>query len=72
LGTDAEEELAAGIVATLQEPVKVPVSLPHLSAEVLANQYVTLYHGLIPSSAFAKNPMCAAMVHVATPERQSL
>jgi glycosyltransferase involved in cell wall biosynthesis len=72
LGTDAEETLAAGIVATLQEPVKVPVSLPHLSAEVLANQYVSLYHGLIPSSASAQNPMCAAMVHVATPERQSL
>jgi len=72
LGTDAEEALAEGIVATLQEPAKVPVSLPHLSAEVLANQYVSLYRGLIPSSASAQSPMCAAMVHVATPERQSL
>jgi len=71
LGTDAEEELAAGIVATLREPAKMPVSLPHLSAEVLANQYVSLYCGLIPSSASAQNPMCAALIQVA-PERQSL
>jgi hypothetical protein len=59
-------------VVTLQEPVKVPVCLPHLSAEVLANQYVSLYRGLIPSAASAQSSMCAAMAHVATPERQSL
>jgi glycosyltransferase involved in cell wall biosynthesis len=72
LGADAEVALATGIVATLQEPVKVPVSLPHLSAEVLANQYVSLYRGLTPSSASGQNPMCAALIRVATSERQSL
>jgi glycosyltransferase involved in cell wall biosynthesis len=71
LGTDAEEALAAGILATLQEPEKAPVSLPHLSAEVLANQYVSLYRGLIPSAVPAQNQMCTALIQVATPERQS-
>ena len=35
LGTDEEKKLAEGIVATLQEPVRKSVSLPHLSAEFL-------------------------------------
>jgi glycosyltransferase involved in cell wall biosynthesis len=72
LGTDAEVALVAGIVATLQEPTKVPVPLPHLSAEVLANEYVSLYRGLIPSPVSAQNPKCTALSQVATPERQSL
>ena len=49
LGRGEEEALAAAIHATLQEPQKDPLSLPHLSAEVLADQYLSLYRTLIPS-----------------------
>jgi glycosyltransferase involved in cell wall biosynthesis len=48
LGKGEEEALAAAIQAALQEPQKDPLSLPHLSAEVLADQYVSLYRTLIP------------------------
>jgi hypothetical protein len=51
LGKGEEEALAAAIQVTLQEPQKDPLSLPHLSAEVLADQYVNLYRALIPSKA---------------------
>jgi glycosyltransferase involved in cell wall biosynthesis len=72
LGANEEEALATGIVAALQDPARVPISLPHLSAEVLANQYVTLYRKLIPSVAPVDNSTCTASVQLATPERQSL
>ncbi len=49
LGTDEEEALAAAMRAILQEPPKPPVSLPHLSSDVLARQYLDLYRQLIPS-----------------------
>jgi glycosyltransferase involved in cell wall biosynthesis len=48
LGKGEEEALAAAIQSVLQEPQKDPLSLPHLSAEVLADQYVSLYRTLIP------------------------
>jgi glycosyltransferase involved in cell wall biosynthesis len=51
LGKGEEEALAGAIKATLQEPQRKPLSLPHLSAEVLADQYVSLYRTLIPSKA---------------------
>ena len=51
LGKGEEEALAAAIQATLQEPQKYPLSLPHLSAEVLADQYVSLYRTLISTKA---------------------
>ena len=51
LGKGEEEALAAAIQGVLQEPQKEPLSLPHLSAEVLADQYVNLYRTLIPSMA---------------------
>jgi glycosyltransferase involved in cell wall biosynthesis len=71
LGPGEEEALAAVIWATLQEPPKEPVSLPHLSAEVLAHQYVGLYRQLIPSDMPLQDTQCTASLHAATPERQS-
>ena len=55
LGKDEEDALAAGIQAILQESLKKPISLPHLSADVLANQYVYLYRTLIPTPAPLQN-----------------
>jgi glycosyltransferase involved in cell wall biosynthesis len=49
LGTDEEDALGAAIWRTLQEPPKEPVLLPHLSAEVLAIQYLNLYRQLLPA-----------------------
>lgn len=49
LGIDEEESLAAAIRTTLQESPKEPISLPHLSADVLAHQYLAFYRKLIPS-----------------------
>jgi glycosyltransferase involved in cell wall biosynthesis len=72
LGANAEEALAAGILATLQEPANMPVSLPHLSAEVIADQYAELYRRLIPSVTPVKNAIDTASIQLATAERQSL
>jgi glycosyltransferase involved in cell wall biosynthesis len=69
LGKDEEEGLAAAIQAILQEPQKKPLSLPHLSAEVLANQYVSLYRTLIPSEAPLQNVDRTASTLGAAPER---
>jgi hypothetical protein len=69
LGKDEEERLAAAIRAILQEPQNKPLSLPHLSAEVLANQYLSLYRTLIPSEAPLKNVDRAASTLRSAPER---
>jgi glycosyltransferase involved in cell wall biosynthesis len=71
LGADAEEALATGIKITLDKPAKEPVPLPHLSAEVLANEYARLYRGLIPAAASAKCMACAASIQLVTADRQS-
>jgi glycosyltransferase involved in cell wall biosynthesis len=47
LGKDEEEALAAAIRITLQEPIRKPLPLPHLSAEILAKQYLALYRSLL-------------------------
>jgi hypothetical protein len=69
LGKGEEEALAAAIKATLQESPKKPLSLPHLSAEVLAYQYASLYHALIPSKAPLPIADRAVPGLGATPER---
>jgi glycosyltransferase involved in cell wall biosynthesis len=71
LEQDAEDAFAAGIVATLEEPANMPVSLPFLSAPVLAGQYVSLYRRLIPSVSSANNPSRTAMTELATSEGRS-
>ncbi len=68
LGEGEEKALAAEIQAILQGPQKKPLSLPHLSAEVLANQYVSLYRTLIPSEA--QDADRAAPTPGAVPERR--
>jgi glycosyltransferase involved in cell wall biosynthesis len=73
LGKDEEAGLAAAIQAILQEPENKPLSLPHLSAEVLADQYLSLYRTLIPSEAPLQNVDRAASTATAQPvaQRQS-
>ncbi len=51
LRKNAEESLAEAIVATLQEPARVPISLPQFSSPLLAKQYIELYRGLVAPSA---------------------
>jgi hypothetical protein len=70
LGKGEEEALAAGIQAILQEPQKKPLLLPHLSAEVLADQYLNLYRTLIPSEALLKNAGRVASTLAAPPESE--
>jgi glycosyltransferase involved in cell wall biosynthesis len=68
LGKGEEEALAAAIRATLQQPPGERVSLPHLSADVLANQYLNLYRTLIPSVILARNAECPPSMLAAIPE----
>jgi glycosyltransferase involved in cell wall biosynthesis len=70
LNADEEEALADAIRTSLQEPVKEPISLPHLSAECLASQYLDLYRKLIPSGISVREPRSNGLVHTAT-EMQS-
>lgn len=62
LRADAESALAAGIVTALHRPVQEPVTLPRLSAEVLAKEYARLYRGLIPGVATTKSVVYAASI----------
>jgi glycosyltransferase involved in cell wall biosynthesis len=70
LGKGEEEALAADIKAILQEPQRMPLSLSHLSADVLANQYVNLYRTLIPSKAPLQGSERAASTLGAAQERR--
>jgi glycosyltransferase involved in cell wall biosynthesis len=63
LGADEEASLAAAIWKTLQEPPREPVSQPHLSAEVLARQYLGLYRQLLPSEVSAQNTSSNRTLH---------
>jgi len=69
LGKHEEEGLAAAMQAILQEPQKKPISLPHLSAEVLAKEYVSLYRTLIRSADPLQNADRAASTLGAAPEK---
>jgi glycosyltransferase involved in cell wall biosynthesis len=69
LRTEDKETLANAIRTTLQQPAKQPVSLPHLSADVLACQYLDLYRQLIPSEIFVQSARCNGSAHTA-PEMQ--
>jgi len=55
LGRDEEEALAEAIRMTVEEAPKEPVSLPHLSADVLALQYLNLYRKLVRSEMPVRN-----------------
>jgi len=63
LGADEEEALADAIRASLQEQPREPVSLPHLSAECLATQYLDLYRKLVPSEMSVRGPRGNGSAH---------
>jgi glycosyltransferase involved in cell wall biosynthesis len=70
LGRGEEEALAAAIRTTLKEPRRGPVSLPHLSPVVLADQYVSLYRQFIPFKAAVHKTEYSAASHAVMPDRQ--
>ena len=67
LGRSMEEGFANAILAVMQRLRGAPVVLPHLSASVIAEQYVTLYRRLLKQCLIA----CASS-HPAVSERQSI
>jgi glycosyltransferase involved in cell wall biosynthesis len=67
LAEDEEEGLASAILAALQEPPNPPVKLPHLSAAVLAQQYLNFYQRLLPSQTPLPNLASEGSFHLATP-----
>jgi glycosyltransferase involved in cell wall biosynthesis len=71
LGRGEEEALAAAIRTTLGEPRRGPVLLPHLSADVLAKEYVKLYRQLIAYDIPLQNTQNTLSLHPVTTERQS-
>jgi glycosyltransferase involved in cell wall biosynthesis len=70
LGTNEEEMLATAIRSALEQPRQGPVSLPHLSADVLAHQYLNLYRQLLQSEISVRNTRSDGAV-ATTPEMQS-
>jgi hypothetical protein len=64
--------LAEGIEAAMREPAKAPVSFPQFSPTVLAEQYVSLYRGLIAAPPFRQSPTVSNSLQIAPPERRSL
>lgn len=67
LGIGEEDKLAAAIRATLQEPPREPVPLPHLSAEVLANHYLSLYRAIATPGRTLTTPGAAQLSPERTP-----
>jgi glycosyltransferase involved in cell wall biosynthesis len=63
LGRDEEHRLAAAIREALQEPPRQPVSLPHLSTDVLAKQYLHLYRNLTSTNMSLQSTQCLAPAH---------
>lgn len=61
LGRNAEDDLGTTIVSTLREPERSPVSLPQLSASVVASQYMDLYRKLVASTPPPRIPRSSAV-----------
>ena len=59
--------LAAAIARILHEPRREPGSLPHLSAPVLATQYLGLYNGLLDSATGKQNESSAGLISTPQP-----
>ncbi|MGB6687467.1 MAG: glycosyltransferase family 1 protein [Terracidiphilus sp.] len=72
LKRNAQQILAEAIEAAMREPAKAPVSFPQFSPTVLAEQYVALYRGLIPSAPLRQSATISTSLQIATPERRSL
>ncbi len=72
LGDDAVERFAEGIRTTIREPAPLPVSLPQLSAEVLAEQYIGLYRKLSRHSRRGMSTAQVTALNTAGSEQESL
>jgi len=72
LGRNAEDVLAAAIVAALHDPKGSRKTLQQFSAPVLAKQYTSLYRRLITSPHPARNARVAASINAAASERLPL
>ncbi|HEY2001022.1 MAG TPA: glycosyltransferase, partial [Acidobacteriaceae bacterium] len=69
LNAMAENAFAHAICAGIRHHTREPVTLPQLSAPVIAEQYLQLYRSLLyPASAFDTSPLRAA---AGTPEGSS-
>lgn len=68
LGAGAEERFADAIVASLEQPLAPPISLPHFSSEVLGVHYVNLYHELLKEAASSKTFPFASSVQIPAPK----
>jgi len=60
--------LAAAIADALNEPRREPISLPQLSAPVLADQYLALYCRVATSPECTRNTQPTGSIHVAASE----
>lgn len=72
LGNNAEEMLAAAIVAILNEPKGSPKPLQQFSGPVLAKQYISLYRRLIASAIPTGNATVGASMSATAPGRLPL
>jgi len=70
LGREEQDRLASAICESLQDPPQQPVPLPHLSANVLAKQYLHLYRTLTPSTLLSHNSEESASPLAAVAKRQ--
>jgi len=71
LGANEEEALASAIRTALQEPPKDPITLPHLSADCLACQYLDFYRQLLGLQLSVSTATRAAACSPTTPEAKS-
>jgi glycosyltransferase involved in cell wall biosynthesis len=72
LGKSMEDAFAKAILALMQEPHGGSVSFPRLSASVIAEQYVSLYRGLLTSAGERHCLVSSASIHRAVSEGQSI
>lgn len=68
LGENAEWVLAEAIAGILKEPKRQPKNLPHLSAPVLAGQYLGLYNRLLGSAACEESRSFPGVIETPYPE----
>lgn len=71
LGANEEEALASAIRTALHEPPKDPITLPHLSADCLACQYLDFYRQLLGLQLSVSTATRAAACSPTTPEAKS-
>jgi glycosyltransferase involved in cell wall biosynthesis len=66
---ESEQALANAIVAVLARPAPPPISLPQLSAQVLAEQYLALYRQLLTSVPFKRGAAVAGPLQTTSGRR---